>query len=482
MPADDREKQFERALARHLRDASPDSACPDAETLAAYHERTLSLEEMARWKAHIAECTRCQKSLALVEQSEDVRAEDWERQNASVPVEDVVLPRSMRAASANAHQDEEILKAAPMEEGAVPIRKTTARPKLRWIVPVGALAAGVIVWIGVREMRTQRSHQMDAVQVAQNRQAPPQTPRAENEIMDQLKREEPTPQKLDEELRSQKAAAAPPSPSPVVPQPMGPAASSSAAPADAFEAAAPKQKDLGGSNAMGKIATPKPVPPPSAYVAGSRNTEAPPPPSISARAPAAVASGVAGGAVGGAIANRPTEDKKEAPVRSMNQTVEMTAAAPQVETNATSVSAPPSRELAMNGREVANLALLPAADRRYIVAPGEKLAWRVGDAGKIERSTDRGKTWKLQKSGLTADLTAGSATSDKVCWVVGKGGTVLLTTDGGKHWKQSSSPSSEDLGGIHATDALHASIWDVPNRRSYETTDGGETWKRTSTE
>ena len=91
-------------------------------------------------------------------------------------------------------------------------------------------------------------------------------------------------------------------------------------------------------------------------------------------------------------------------------------------------------------------------------------------------SFDRGKTWKLQKSGVTADLTAGSATSDKVCWVAGKAGTLLLTTDGGKRWKQLPSPISEDLGGIHATDALHASIWDVPNRKSFETTDGGATW------
>lgn len=119
---------------------------------------------------------------------------------------------------------------------------------------------------------------------------------------------------------------------------------------------------------------------------------------------------------------------------------------------------------------------LAIVDRRFIVAPGEKNAWRVGEAGQIEHSTDRGKTWKMQKSGVTEDLTAGSATSDKVCWVVGKTGTLLLTTDGGKHWKHISSPITDDLGGIHATDALHASIWDVPNRRSFETTDGGATW------
>ena len=46
MPAEDRDRQFEDALARHLRaDAGAgDSACLDPELLAAYHERMLPLE------------------------------------------------------------------------------------------------------------------------------------------------------------------------------------------------------------------------------------------------------------------------------------------------------------------------------------------------------------------------------------------------------------------------------------------------------
>ncbi len=79
MPSDDRDQQFDRALARHLRSASPDAACPDAEILAAYHERSLSLEEMAHWKAHIVSCSRCQETLALLEQTDSVAANDWEK-------------------------------------------------------------------------------------------------------------------------------------------------------------------------------------------------------------------------------------------------------------------------------------------------------------------------------------------------------------------------------------------------------------------
>ncbi len=53
MPSDDRDSKFERALAQHLRGGSAQANCPDAETLAAYHERNLSLEEMAVEAAHL---------------------------------------------------------------------------------------------------------------------------------------------------------------------------------------------------------------------------------------------------------------------------------------------------------------------------------------------------------------------------------------------------------------------------------------------
>jgi len=119
---------------------------------------------------------------------------------------------------------------------------------------------------------------------------------------------------------------------------------------------------------------------------------------------------------------------------------------------------------------------LASVDSRYIVAPDQRVAWRVGDAGKIERSTDRGQTWKTQSSAASADLTGGSAPSDKICWVVGKSGTILLTTDGGKHWKQITSPIATDLGEIHGTDELHAWISDISSQNKFETSNGGATW------
>ncbi|HEU0370293.1 MAG TPA: YCF48-related protein, partial [Candidatus Acidoferrum sp.] len=85
-----------------------------------------------------------------------------------------------------------------------------------------------------------------------------------------------------------------------------------------------------------------------------------------------------------------------------------------------------------------------------------------------------------QFSGVSAALSSGSAPSGKVCWIAGAAGTLLRTTDGGNHWEVLHTPISGDLGGVHAADAKRASIWDAPNRLSYETSDGGATWKQTA--
>lgn len=111
-----------------------------------------------------------------------------------------------------------------------------------------------------------------------------------------------------------------------------------------------------------------------------------------------------------------------------------------------------------------------------IMASVEQYAWRVGAGGKIEFSFDSGRTWETQKSGVTADLTGGSAPSGKVCWVVGKAGTILLTTDQGRHWKKVASPIQEDVAGVFAQDGKRASVWTANHKRSFETNDGGVTW------
>jgi len=132
-------------------------------------------------------------------------------------------------------------------------------------------------------------------------------------------------------------------------------------------------------------------------------------------------------------------------------------------------------------RALYNIAILDVeALSAVAAAPDRKSIWRFGEHGTIAHSADGGKTWESQAAALTATLTSGSAPSKKVCWIAGSAGTLLRTTDGGKHWRLVTTPISTDLGGVHASDAKHASIWDVSNRRSYETSDSGLTWKQTA--
>src|SRR5260370_1921338 len=123
------------------------------------------------------------------------------------------------------------------------------------------------------------------------------------------------------------------------------------------------------------------------------------------------------------------------------------------------------------------LAIMAVSNPRLIAPPGSNVVWRAGRAGLVEFSRDGGASWSRQTSGVLADLLTGSAPSDKVCWIVGRAGAILLTTDGGAHWTLISSPLSEDLGGIRATDAQHATIWNARNTKSFVTSDGGLTWK-----
>jgi len=86
MAIDDRERNFEKALARELRaDALNGLHCPDAETLAAYHERMLSPEELVAQKSHIAGCARCQEILATLELTEAVPISERDSEKAVAP-------------------------------------------------------------------------------------------------------------------------------------------------------------------------------------------------------------------------------------------------------------------------------------------------------------------------------------------------------------------------------------------------------------
>jgi hypothetical protein len=445
MAADERDPQFERALARHF---SGDSACPDAEILAAYYERSLSAKEMTKWKEHIAACARCQEALALVQQTENLRTPEEQDQREAEPVAQLAAAAAMPQRAASAAQATASSATPAGGVRAASVWKRRPRAAWSWIVPLGAMAASVIVWVGVHEIRDQRVKKM---QIALERLPAPLPAAPEANVKEE---QEKAPAVRTKTVPStQKPAAAAPGASA--------AQSSSAASPRVKKELAQNARQGSLSEKEGAIAELESSPAVSSY-AGSADVLQNTPPLPKPESPAAAPS----------VPAQQSEKNKKAQFSSAviaGQSQPPTAA-PNM--RAAEIVAVPSN----------NLVQTALSNPRYVVAPGEKRAWRLGDGGLIESSTDRGKSWKPQNSGATADLTAGSASSDQVCWVVGKSGTLLLTVDGGKHWSRVNSPMASDLGGVHATDALHASVWDVANRNSFETKDGGVTWQRIANE
>jgi hypothetical protein len=454
MPSDDRDQQLERALARHLHDATPDLDCPDAEILAALHERTLALDEMTRWKNHIAGCTRCQETLALMEVTEEVGDEQFEA-TRELPIPQVLQGRIPEALGAR-DTGTQMMGAGNTVEAAAggsqkkvePLR--ARRQAVRWLGPVGAIAAAALVWVGVHE-RQGVAEKHEETQVAENR--PALAPPVPSE------RAQPS-QTLPASPRVQSYAGAPAKIAPPRLQKREPKVSppNAAASLDAkrdenkdaakthtetqnTDALKAKQSDQLTTLSAGQIAaetTPAPatVPPRAAAAPAPRDQAANSGQTADLSAPQAE------------MRQKKSADTRNALATSMNTAV---------------------------GGAVL-LRKVASSDPSVIVTPDDQQAWIVGAAGRVRHSADGGKTWTPQNTGATSDLSTGSAPSSSVVWVVGKSGTILLSVDGGSHWRLVTSPIVGDLGGVHAADASHATIWDEANRKSYSTNDGGATW------
>jgi hypothetical protein len=513
MPSDDRDQQFDRALARHLRSASPDAACPDAEILAAYHEGSLSLEEMAHWKPHIVSCSRCQETLALLEQTDSVAANDWEK--GEVPA--ALQASRSRAESKDTEKEESALAMraasaapAPVEIRSAPKGAVGTRRRVPWriVVPAGALAAGLLVWVAVHERTNFSMQKATNVQVAENREASPPASSTAPQSGKAEARDEGTAALQSKNLADRKPSAALTSPALHA---QAPSSAPSAAPPPAAKelggleqdklAQLDAEKSAGTGTSSGfitrkrAVAAAPAVPKAAAggvegplvanqmqnqmqnQTANQYSNQAPPPPVNQAANGGAIQPGDQTKVQAEHLPAGQNKKDAQTELKQKNETVTVAGATEAVEVTAPESSATSSRlsGLATNGRNFSSLTLVNSG---FIAAPDNKHVWHVGPAGKIERSTDAGKTWKSQNSGVAADLLAGSAPSEMVCWIVGKAGTLLLTTDGGKHWKQVASPISDDLGGVHALDAQHASIWDAHYRKRFETEDGGLTWKQ----
>src|SRR6266404_4099378 len=132
------DRRREEALARRMGDALDRldhrgaGDCPDAELIAAYHEKSLQPDEIARWEGHFAICGRCRKILAVLAATSEEPLADKEV----------------------AHLGE--LIAATRTPAEAPTRPTEiTRPnrlawRMRWLAPALGVAAVLAVWVAMR--------------------------------------------------------------------------------------------------------------------------------------------------------------------------------------------------------------------------------------------------------------------------------------------------------------------------------------------
>jgi len=511
MAIDDRERNFEKALARELRaDALNGLHCPDAETLAAYHERMLSPEELVSQKSHIAGCARCQEILATLELTEAVPISERDSEKAVAPVS------SQRRETASAG-------AAPRTKRGSLTPISNRKAYLRWVVPAGAIAAGLLVWVVVRGNRAPIMSQSKSVEVAENRDSGktdlglPQPERREA-LPRPSATDKPTSKLQDNEKQELDAFVSRDQAKPVTRGRVGNGAGDGRGPSltqnqiqnsiqnnsiqnkgqNAAQNEASRQFDdrVDNNNADKKVGE---LPLSGRNVVGAMRVEdAPRPsePSMKAKtAPAAptpappAAPKETYGAGAGAAAGTPVKSAdadaaahKDEAVKSMTETVEVTTAAPSV-TNEQKEMDDRNSALSMKvaqgasgGLLAGNLRNASMAGMQIVATPDPKVFWVIGSNGTVLKTEDGDKSLRLQKTGEGMKVLAGSAVNKKVCWLIAEKGIVLRTTDGGKHWLTVSAPDAANFTAIKAVSATEATIADASGKMSYSTVDGGATW------
>jgi hypothetical protein len=447
MPSDDRERSFENALASHLRAGSsagdPHGACSDAETLAAYHERSLATEQMASLKAHVTDCERCRQILAHLDATDEI------------PV-----------AAANMARQE--IPAAGSNVRVLPARRPTL---WRWVAPAGSLAAALLVWVAVHENNAARipvqATRVDLKQAETAKNLPASLPPLTLPSLDATRKKETAPSGALSALNT------------------APTSQTAGAPKPPLQSLL-KQEDSSDAGKKSRVAEDS-----RQMADNSLNREVSPAPEEALQSRTEVLERIQTAKADAAkieAENKAANAKGDALLPGSRQQPAPAPAVPSARAQASSEPAGVSGGVAQQQEiagmskfsEKAKMRLANNISEVTIAAPGGTVSWRVGQAGIIEFSPDAGKTWTLQSSGVTTDLLGGSAPTDKVCWIVGSSGMILRTTDSGTHWQKVHPPTQDDLRSVFAVDARQATV--SPANGTYQTTDGGATWNKLAPE
>ena len=403
---DNRNNEPLDAILRRAMRAEPGPAtpeCADAESIAAYSERSLAASERERLEAHFADCMRCQLMFADVARADD-------------------SARDAMAAS------------------EVPWYR-------RWRIAIPALTAvaAVLVLIAIRRPANEEPQRDQLAAMAKNEasdlkgaelaRAPAQAPQvaapAPATAASSLAMKEARPQALlsREAPQMNRAMPAPaPEEAPVVP-------AVAPGPRPPAPASGP---DASASNMIAtNEAKSEPAPQAEARDAYSSQTLHRQAAAQGAQAMPAQAGAVAANA--GALGSFSTAERGSLAARTV-------------------------------GGATAETELLG-----IISAPDRSAIWMIGKNGSVRRRAVDG-AMRMQHSGVSTDLVAGSAPSATVCWIVGRSGTIIRTTDG-EHWELITAPSKDNLTGISASSASDATIT-TAGGQSFATSDGGATWRR----
>ena len=129
-------------------------------------------------------------------------------------------------------------------------------------------------------------------------------------------------------------------------------------------------------------------------------------------------------------------------------------------------------------KQVGRVSLTPSA-ADFVNA---KTGWAVGSRY-IYKTTNGGKTWRKQKSGVKSNLLAIDALNTKTAFVVGEKGVVLKTTNAGKKWTRKKIGGGASLQGVAFVSTKRGYVCGSTGTKVrtgviYTTTDGGKTWKR----